>query len=56
MKSLKTKLRDLLADDAGAEIMEYVLVAGIVIVSAITLVVLFGGKVVGRWNSVNSLM
>jgi Flp pilus assembly pilin Flp len=50
IKSLIACLRD----ERGGEIMEYVLVGGLVIVGGIAVVLAFGGKVVARWNSVNN--
>ena len=41
-------------DDNGGEIMEYVLIAGLIIVACITVVGAFGGKVLARWNTVNA--
>ena len=47
-------VRRFLNDETGGEIMEYVLIAGLIIVACIALVGAFGGKVLARWNSVNS--
>lgn len=43
-----------LRDERGGEIMEYVLVGGLVIVGGIAVVLAFGGKVVARWTSINN--
>jgi len=48
--------KNLARDEGGGEILEYVLIAGIVIVSAITLVAMFGTKLLGRWTSLNTLL
>jgi pilus assembly protein Flp/PilA len=49
-------LQKLLTDDAGGEVMEYAIVAGLISVAAIAVIGAFGGKVLARWNSVNSSM
>ncbi len=43
-----------LHDEAGGEIMEYVLIGGLIIVGCIVAITAFGGKVLARWNSVNT--
>lgn len=48
------RLQRFLRDDSGGEIMEYVLIAGLIIVACIAVIGAFGGKVLARWNSVNS--
>lgn len=47
-------IRQFLRDENGGEIMEYVLIAGLIIVGCIVAITAFGGKVLARWNSVNS--
>ena len=46
----------LLLDESGGEVIEYALVLGLVIVVAIAVITAFGGKVLARWQSVNSSM
>ncbi len=46
----------LIHEDAGGEVIEYALIAGLVIVSCIVVVGSFGGKVLARWNSLNTLI
>lgn len=41
-------------DDSGGEVLEYALVAGLIVVGAIATISCVGGKVLARWNSVNS--
>ncbi|MFT3789203.1 MAG: hypothetical protein QM770_24000 [Tepidisphaeraceae bacterium] len=53
---LRNHFARLLREDHGGEIMEYVLIAGLVIISAATLVAAFGTKLVARWNSANNQM
>jgi Flp pilus assembly pilin Flp len=56
MQFSPTLLRNLLHDESGAEVLEYALVLGLVIVVAITIITQVGTKVVARWTSVNSGM
>ena len=49
-------LRRLARDESGAEILEYVLIAGLIIVATITIIASFGTKVMARWTSVNASM
>ena len=46
----------LASDDAGGEVIEYAIVAGLISIAAITVIAAFGTKVLARWNSVNSSM
>ena len=48
------RIRAIVRDEQGGEIMEYVLVAGLIAVAAISVIGAFGVKVVARWTSVNS--
>ena len=41
-------------DDNGGEVIEYALIAGLIIVTAIAVITAFGTKVLARWSSVNS--
>ena len=43
----------LLRDEQGGEVLEYALIAGLIIVGAIALISSVGGKVVARWTSVD---
>ena len=45
-----------LRDDAGGEVLEYALVAGLIIVGAIGAISCVGTKLVSKWNSLNSNM
>lgn len=49
-------LRRILVDEGGGEVIEYVLIAGLIIVATITTIAAFGTKVMARWTSVNSSM
>jgi Flp pilus assembly pilin Flp len=54
VKMLSKLFRDLRTDEKGGAVMEYVMVAGMIIVVCIGLISVFGTKVLARWNSVNS--
>ena len=43
-------------DEQGGEVMEYALIAGLIIVAAIAVITSVGGKVLARWTSVNDSM
>jgi Flp pilus assembly pilin Flp len=45
-----------MSDESGGEVIEYVLIAGLIIVATITTIFAFGTKVLARWTSVNSSM
>jgi pilus assembly protein Flp/PilA len=49
-------LKNFLTDEAGGEVLEYALIAGLIIVGAIVAITSVGGKVLAKWNSVNSGM
>jgi Flp pilus assembly pilin Flp len=43
-----------LKDDRGGEVLEYALVAGLIVVGAMGVISCVGDKVVARWNSLGS--
>ena len=43
-------------DENGGEILEYALIAGLIVVAAIAVITAVGGKVLARWNSLNARM
>jgi Flp pilus assembly pilin Flp len=49
LNSIKTLVRD----EQGGEVLEYALIAGLIIVAAIAVITSVGGKVLARWSSVN---
>jgi pilus assembly protein Flp/PilA len=49
-------LKNLLADEAGGEVLEYALIAGLIVVAAIAVIGSVGTKVLARWNSLNASM
>jgi pilus assembly protein Flp/PilA len=52
----RTVIRDLCHDDRGGEVLEYALVAGLIVVAAISIVRQVGVKVLAKWSSLNSSM
>jgi Flp pilus assembly pilin Flp len=55
-RSTCSVFRRLLLDETGGEVIEYVLIAGLIIVATITTIAAFGTKVLARWTSVNASM
>jgi pilus assembly protein Flp/PilA len=53
---MKSLLHKLVRDEQGGEVLEYALIAGLIIVGAIALITSVGGKVLARWQSVNNSM
>jgi Flp pilus assembly pilin Flp len=56
MKRLVNLIHRLRGDECGAAVIEYVLIAGLIIVATIVVISAFGIKVLARWTSVNSSM
>jgi Flp pilus assembly pilin Flp len=54
MSSFKNTLRRVAQDDRGGETIEYALILGLIVVTAIVIITSVGTKVVARWTSVNS--
>lgn len=53
---LTNLVRRLVRDEQGGEVLEYALIAGLIIVVSIVAIGAVGTKVLQRWNSVNSGM
>ena len=51
---MKQTFKQLISDEQGGEVLEYVLIAGLIIVTAITLITSVGTKVLARWSSANA--
>ena len=51
---MKSLLNKLVRDEQGGEVLEYALIAGLIIVGAIALISSVGGKVLARWQSVDN--
>jgi Flp pilus assembly pilin Flp len=56
MKAINSLLVSLVKDEQGGEVLEYALIAGLIVVAAIAVVSTVGNKVLARWNSLNSSM
>ena len=55
LKQLTTKLGGrLVRDERGGEVLEYALIAGLIVVAAVVVIGSVGTKVLARWTSVNS--
>ena len=47
-------LKKLINDEHGGEVMEYALIAGLIIVASIAIIASVGQKALARWTSLNS--
>ena len=56
MKSINNLFAKLVRDENGGEVLEYALIAGLIVVAAIAVIGAVGTKVVARWTSLNSSM
>ena len=56
MKAIKNLFAKLVRDEQGGEVLEYALIAGLIVVTAIAVITSVGGKVLARWQSLNSSM
>jgi pilus assembly protein Flp/PilA len=54
MKAMKNLLGKLVKDEQGGEVLEYALIAGLIVVAAIAVIGAVGSKVVAKWSSLNS--
>lgn len=54
MKAMKQLVTKLVRDEQGGELMEYALIAGLIVVAAITAVTTLGGKIKSRFEDVNT--
>jgi Flp pilus assembly pilin Flp len=54
MRSAKQSVKTFVADETGGEVLEYALIAGLIVVAAIATISKVGGKVLARWTSLNS--
>jgi pilus assembly protein Flp/PilA len=50
---MKALLKKLIKDEQGGEVLEYALIAGLIIVACIAIIGSVGTKVLGRWTSLN---
>jgi Flp pilus assembly pilin Flp len=49
-------LSRLLSDEHGGEVLEYALIAGLIVVAAVAAITTVGSKVLARWTSLDSSM
>lgn len=56
MKAMKNLAAKLVRDEQGGEVLEYALIAGLIVVAAIAAITSGGGKVMARWTSLNASM
>jgi pilus assembly protein Flp/PilA len=56
MQAIKNLFSKLIKDEQGGEVLEYALIAGLIVVAAIAVIGAVGGKVVAKWTSLNSSM
>jgi Flp pilus assembly pilin Flp len=56
MKAVKYLAAKLVRDERGGEVLEYALIAGLIVVAAIAVIGSVGTKVLARWTSLNSSM
>jgi len=56
MKAMQSMLRKLIRDEQGGEVLEYALIAGLIVVAAIAAITAVGNKVLARWNSLQNSM
>jgi len=51
---IKNTFARLVKDEQGGEVLEYALIAGLIIVAAIAVITSVGSKVLARWTSLNA--
>lgn len=56
MRILSQIVSNVVTDDRGGEVLEYALIAGLIVVAAIAAITAVGTKVLGRWTSMDSSM
>ena len=56
MKAMKKLFVGLVTDEQGGEVLEYALIAGLIVMAAIAVIGAVGTKVLARWTSLNSSM
>ena len=54
MKAMKNLLGKLVRDEQGGEVLEYALIAGLIVVAAIAVIGSVGTKVLARWTSLDA--
>jgi Flp pilus assembly pilin Flp len=54
MKNAKNLFVRIVRDDHGGEVLEYALIAGLIVVAAIAAITTVGSKVLARWTSLSN--
>jgi Flp pilus assembly pilin Flp len=54
LNALKSNFARLVRDENGGEVLEYALIAGLIVVAAIAVITAVGTKVLARWTSLES--
>ncbi|HEY0008913.1 MAG TPA: Flp family type IVb pilin [Tepidisphaeraceae bacterium] len=54
MTKAKKLLVKLVKDEQGGEVLEYALIAGLIVVAAIAVIGAVGTKILARWTSLNN--
>ncbi len=54
MRKLILNVKKLIKDEEGGEVLEYALIAGLIVVAAIATIRSVGTKVGARWSSLNA--
>jgi pilus assembly protein Flp/PilA len=49
-------IKNIIKDESGGEVLEYALIAGLIVVAAIAAIGAVGTKVLATWGSLNSSM
>jgi pilus assembly protein Flp/PilA len=56
MRSMWNVLVQVIQDEEGGEVLEYSIVAGLIVIAAISLISKVGTKVLARWTSLNAAL
>ncbi len=56
MRTITNSLVKIFKDEQGGEVLEYALIAGLIVVAALAVISSVGTKVLARWGSLNSSM
>ncbi len=56
VKKLLGLFEKVIRDESGGEVLEYALIAGLIVVAAIAVITRVGSKVLARWTSLNAAM
>lgn len=52
-KAMKKIVSNLVTDEQGGEVLEYALIAGLIVVASVATIVLVGGKVAAKWTALS---